>query len=310
MKKWIPVIVISSLLLGGSAYWYYTRPYNASRLMQMLPPDRSIHVFLNLKAMRAGGILDLLAGSATLEEPDYKKFVAETGFDYRTDLDGVAAAFRDGDIFYAAQGRFDWKKLAAYALAHAGKCDAVMCTVAGSVKGRNVSYYMPRGDVLAVATSRASTAMEMVGLSSWSRPPVIPETALWLLAPPYVFTSPESMPAGTRSFLAPLKDATETILTLGSAAGGSKAAFELRMEATFATPAAATAMHKQFVDATDLLVKMLAREKLTPNKNDLSGLLTGGRFQVSGSKVTGIWPVDRSLIESLVTTGINVPVAK
>jgi len=310
MRKWIPVSLIGGLLLGGSAYWYYSRPYHASRLMQMLPPDRSVHVYVNLKALRSSGILDVMAGSTALEEPDYKKFVEETGFDYRTDLDGVAVAFRDGDVFFAAQGRFDWKKLSAYPLAHQGKCDAAMCTVAGSVPGRDVSYYMPRADVLAVATSRGSNAIQMIGLSSWAKPPVIPVTGVWLLAPPYVFTNPASLPDGTRSFLAPLKDATETVLMLGPAASGGTTAFELRMEATFATPAAAAAMHKQFTDATDLLVKMLAREKLTPNKNDLSGLLTGGKFEESGTRVIGRWPVDRSLVEALVTSGVNVPLAK
>src|SRR6185436_728552 len=103
MKKWIPVILLAGTLMGGSAYWYYSRPYNASRLMQMLPRDRSVHVYVNLKAMRSSGILDAIAGASTLEEPEYKKFVAETGFNYKTDLDGVAVAFRDGDVFYAAQ---------------------------------------------------------------------------------------------------------------------------------------------------------------------------------------------------------------
>ena len=309
MKKWIPLILLSGALLGGSAYWFHSRPYDASRLVQMLPPDRSIHVYVNLKAMRAGGLLDVLAGAATLEEPDYKQFVAETGFDYRTDLDGVAVAFRDGDVFYAAEGRFDWKKLAAYAAAHQGKCDPAMCTVAGSVPGRDVTYYMPRGDVLAVAASRGSTAIQMIGLSTWAKPPVIPETAVWLVAPPYVFTSPDSFATGTRSFLSPLKDATETVLTLGPASGGS-AAFELRMEVTCATDAAAAAMLKQFTDATDLLVKMLARENQTPNKSDLSGLLTAGHFEVSGMRVIGIWPVDRSLLDTLVTSGVELPGAK
>jgi len=310
MKKWIPVILIVGTIMGGSAYWFYSKPYDASRLVQMLPPDRSVHVYLNFKAMRDSGILDVLAGSATLEEPEYKKFVEETGFNYRTDLDGVAVAFRDGDVFYAAQGRFNWAKLAAFATAHQGSCTGPQCKVPGSVPGRDVTFYMPRANVLALATSRSGTAMEMVGLSSWAKRPVIPETGLWMLAPPYVFANPENLPAGTRAFLAPLKDATETILMLGPGSGGRSAAFELRMETTFATAAAAAEVHKQFTDSTALLVSMLARENLTPNKNDLSGLLAGGMFEVADTKVIAKWPVDRTLLQALVTTGIEMPGAK
>ena len=94
MKKWIPVILIVGTLLGGSGYWYYSRAYDASRLVQMLPQDRSVHVYLNVKGLRDTGVLELLAGPATSEESEYKKFVEDTGFDYRNDLDAVAAAFR------------------------------------------------------------------------------------------------------------------------------------------------------------------------------------------------------------------------
>jgi hypothetical protein len=309
MKKWIPVILIAGTLLGVSGYWYYSRAYDAARLVQMLPPDRSVHVYLNVKALRETGVLEMLAGSPAAHEADYTRFVEETGFDYRTDLDGVAAAFRDGDVYYAAQGRFQWEKLAAYAMAHGGSCEGPMCKLPGTVPGRDVSYYMPRNGVLALATSRASNAIEMVGLTTWRKPPVIPATGLWVSAPPYVFRNPENLPAGTRSFLSPLKDATETILMLGPAASGP-AAFELRMEVTCATAEAAAAMHKQFTDATALLVNMLARENLQPNKDDLSGLLAGGKFEISQTKVTGTWPVDRALIDTMFTSGIEVPGAQ
>ena len=65
----------------------------------------------------------MLAGSQGAEEADYKKFVEQTGFDYRTDLDAVAAGFRDGDEYFAVQGRFKWNQLAGYAQSHQGKCE-------------------------------------------------------------------------------------------------------------------------------------------------------------------------------------------
>ena len=82
---------VLGVLLGIWGYWFYSRPYDAVRLVQCLPQDRSLHVYMNIGLLRSAGILDLLAGSQGTEEADYKKFVEQTGFDYRTDLDAVAA---------------------------------------------------------------------------------------------------------------------------------------------------------------------------------------------------------------------------
>ncbi|MEP7354168.1 MAG: hypothetical protein ABI824_13135, partial [Acidobacteriota bacterium] len=131
MKKWIPVIIVTALVMGSSAYWFHSRPYDASRMVQMLPPDRSLYMYLDVGLLRSAGLLETIAGSAALEDADYKKFVQEAGFDYRTDLDSVAIAFRDGDRYMAAQGHFNWEKLAAYARNHQGSCDGPICKAPG-----------------------------------------------------------------------------------------------------------------------------------------------------------------------------------
>lgn len=302
MKKWIPVILIAGTVLGVSAYWYHSRPYDAARLVQMLPPDRSVHVYLNVKALRDAGLLEKLAGSPALQEADYRRFVEETSFDYGKDLDGVAAAFREGDVYIAAQGRFQWDKLAAYARAHGGGCEGPMCKMPGTVPGRDISYYMPRNGVLALAASRATNAMETIGLTTWQKPPVIPATGLWVSVPPYVLRNLENLPAQARPFLSPLKEARETILTLGPASSG-QAALELRVEVTCATAEAAASLHKQFTGATASLVGTLERENLQPKKDGLSGLLAGGKFEIAQTKLTGTWPVDRALIDALFAGG-------
>ena len=122
MKKGAAIAAVLGVLLGVWGYWFYSRPYDAVRLVQCLPADRSLHVYMNVGLLRSAGILDLLAGSQGAEEADYKKFVEQTGFDYRTDLDAVAAGFRDGDEYFAVQGRFKWNRLADYAQSHQGKC--------------------------------------------------------------------------------------------------------------------------------------------------------------------------------------------
>jgi len=294
-------MVLGGLLMGASAYWFHSRPYASSQLVQMLPPDRALHVYLDVAALRSSGILDLIAGSKSLEDADYKKFVAETGFDYRTDLNSLAIAFRDGDVYYAAQGKFTWDKIAAYAPAHGGKCERFLCTTPGSEVGRNVSYYMPRNNILALATSRTATAGDMVAPGTWQNGPRIPDVGLWVSAPPYMFSDLSKAPAGTRSFLSPLAQATSTIFTLGPAPKG-KEGFELRMEVKAKDAAAAKKMADQYAEVTSLLVKMLERENIHSNPADMSGMLVAGHFESKEADVTGTWPISKAFVTSLSST--------
>jgi hypothetical protein len=303
-KKWLPFMILAGVLMGGGAFWFYSRPYDAARLVQTLPPDRALHAYLDLGLLRQSGLLDLIAGSPALEEPEYRRFVDETGFDYRKDLDAVAIAFRDGDRYLSARGRFDWSKLSAYAEKHEGHCDGPLCTLPGSVPGRVISYYMLRRDVLALASSTGPTARDMIGPGSWKDPLAIPAVAVWVSAPPYVFSNTGSLPDGSRSFLSPLaKRARSTYFTLGP--GSDAKSFELRMEVTSDTPQSAAELAKQLSDTTDLLVKMLKRDKMTPNPADLSGVLVAGKFQANESKVTGTWPIDRSFVEALAAQPVK-----
>jgi hypothetical protein len=291
MLKWLPVIVICSVLMGSSAYWFFTRPYDAVRMVEMLPPDRSVHVYIDVGMLRSAGVLDMIAGAPSLEELDYKKFISETGFDYRKDLDALAIAFREGDVYYAARGRFTWDKLAAYAPAHQGKCERFLCTTPGSEPGRNVSYYMPRSDVLAIATSRTATAGDMVAPGSWQNPPHIPSVGVWVSAPSGAFVDLNKAPPGTRVFLSPLAQATGTIFTLGAAPSGD--GFQLRLEVAAKDAGDAAKLQQQFTKFTQELAK-----GTQPDPKDLSGILTAGKFETKDSTMTGTWPVPRAFVES------------
>lgn len=285
--------------MGASAYWFHSRAYNSSQLVQMLPPDRSAYVYLDVALLRSAGVLDEIAGSPTLEDADYKKFAEETGFDYRKDLDGVAIAFRDGDRYFAAQGRFTWEKLAAYAPAHGGKCERFLCTAPGSEPGRNVSYYMPRNNILAIATSRTATAGDMVAPGSWQNGPRVPDVGLWVLVPPYVLTDLNHARAIAKPFLTPLAQAASTVFTLGAARG--KDGFEVRMEVTAKDAAGATKISGQYTEGTALLVKLMEREKVQADPSDLSGVLAAGKFEAKDATVTGTWPISRAFVKSLAS---------
>jgi hypothetical protein len=263
----------------------------------MLPPDNAVYAYLNVSALRSAGILEKLAGPVSGEEADYRKFVADSGFNYREDLDSLAVAFREGDIYYAAQGRFDWAKLEAFAPAHGGSCERFLCRMAGSEPGRDVTYYMPRTNVLAIAVSRHATAGDMIAPGTWRNQPRIDNVGMWVSAPPPALKDLNSVPAALRPFLEPLRDSTSAVFTLGQA----KEDFELKLVATAKDGAGAAKIAKQYSDVTTLVTRLLESEKTPVSEADLSGMLTGGRFNTKDQEVTGIWPISKELVESLAS---------
>ncbi|HTM51970.1 MAG TPA: hypothetical protein VL285_24915 [Bryobacteraceae bacterium] len=307
MKIGAALAAVLGVVLGVWAYWFYSRPYDAARLVQCLPSDRSLHAYLNVGLLRTAGILDLLAGSQGAEEPDYQKFVEQTGFNYRTDLDAVAAGFRDGDEYFAAQGRFKWDRLAGYAQSHQGKCEAAqraaVCSMPASQAGKTISFSLLRRDVLALAVARDPQGSRVIFPGFWKDPPQIPTAAVWVSAPPYIFADAKTLPAGLGPFRTQLAQARNTVFTLGPSSDqkADQKAFELRMMVDCTTPDDATKMAGQFSSVTDLLKKMLHRDNLKPAPADLTGILVSGHFEAQKGQVIGTWPIERKFIESLVS---------
>lgn len=299
MKQGAAIAAALGVLLGIWAFWFYSRSYDAVRLVQCLPQDRSLHAYMDVGLLRSAGILDLLAGSQGTEEADYKTFVEQTGFDYRTDLDAVAAGFRDGDEYLAVQGRFKWDKLAGYAQSHQGKCQDGTCTMPASQQGKTISFSLLRRGVLALAVARDPQASRVIFPGFWKDPPTIPTAAIWVSAPPYIFSGATALPAGLGPFRSQLEHARNTVFTLGPSADPKT--FELRMAVDCTTADDAAKMAAQFTSVTELLKKMLDREKLKPASSDLSGILVAGHFEVQKDQITGTWPIERKFIESLVS---------
>ena len=81
------------------------------------------------------------------------------------------------------------------------------------------------------------------------------------------------------------------MFTLGPAPDqkADQSKFELRMTVDCAAPDDAAKMAAQFSSVTDLLKKMLDRDKLKPASGDLSGVLVAGRFR--SAEGSGHWHV-------------------
>lgn len=295
MKKIVLAAALLALAGGGFYWWRTARTFNNQQLIQSLPQARATHVFIDMDGLRRAGVLELIAGSKSAEDPEYKSFVEQTGLDYRTDLDAVAAAFSEGNTYFALRGKFVWKKLAAYAQAHGGKCEAAGCSMPATRSGYFISYAPLRASVLAMAVSTDEHGVSMIGLQDWRKPPRLPAEPVWISVPSYAL-SDSSVGAGTHAFLEPLSAAQDVTFAVGTAPKG----FQLRLEAVCATPEIAELMTRRLSASTDLLKKMLDREHMSPSPNDLSGVLTSGTFSQRNERVTGSWPIDRGFLESLV----------
>ena len=295
------VVVLLCAVAVGVFYWLRNPPYDAGRLLAMLPAERATLVYIDTGSLRKSGLLDLVAGSKAAEEADYRKFVEQTGFDYRTDLDAVAAAFVDGRVYTTLRGRFQWAKLTAYAESQGGRCRDAVCGMPGSSAERNISYYQVAPNVLALAVSPDPRGVAQVGPNG--RKVEIPAALdpVWISVPAAVFNKLDAFPDGTRAFLSPLARAEKVTF----AAGPQGDRLQLRLEVVCANAEAAAELTKQLSGVTGLLKDMIGRAHMTPNPRDLSGVLVAGRFEQRAATVIGTWPIERGFVEALASGQIQ-----
>jgi hypothetical protein len=299
LQVWQISTAVILLCVGALAftYWRSQRHFDPATLVECLPPDQATHVYIAVDALRDSGVFNTLAGSKADEEPDYRKFVEQTGFDYRTDLDAIAAAFLHGDAYFALRGRFEWKRLTAYARAQGGDCRNAICSMPASDPGQHISFYPLSSEVLALAVTTEERGVNMIAPQQWKTPPILPPDPVWVSAPSFAFSEPKNLPAGAQAFLSPLAQGEHIVFAVGP--DGQR--FRIRLDVSCATPEAAAGVAKKLTETTDLLKKMLERDKMTPNARDLSGVLVAGTFQQQDKHVAGTWPVDRAFIEALAS---------
>jgi hypothetical protein len=286
-------IAVLLILLGGAAVvwlaWRGRAEYSGGRLLDLLPRNEAVQLYIDADQLRATGLLDSLAGSEGSEEPDYRQFVTDTGFDYRKDLSAVAASFVNGEVYLAASGRFDQKRLADYARAQHGECSGSLCWMPSSRPNRYISFVPLSGHVLALAQTADPRGVSRIG------PPKTPTTEkpsapLWISAPGSAFRDLSGLPDGSH-ILSPLADAQK--------ASFSVRGDQIQLDAVCASPDMAASIILRFTATTNLFRSMLQRQKLTPDPSSLSGVLVAGRFETQGSHAMGTWPLGRQFLESL-----------
>ncbi|HXN51870.1 MAG TPA: hypothetical protein VN943_08040 [Candidatus Acidoferrum sp.] len=125
-RRWtlsIAVILLAGCLALLDAYWRWHDAGTITRdaVLSAMPPDASAVLFADLTELRHAPFATELYNWIPKSHADaeYAQFLRETGFDYERDLDRAAIAVIKGEkeskLFAVAEGRFDRRKIEAYA---------------------------------------------------------------------------------------------------------------------------------------------------------------------------------------------------
>ncbi len=117
----LAVIVVGAILLYAYQRWGGLGYSPRNDVLAQMPADASAVLYIDLDALRQSPFLAELYKWAPQPkaDPDYTQFLQSTGFNYESDLSRVSIAVlkhgQDTALFAVADGRFDRKKIAAYA---------------------------------------------------------------------------------------------------------------------------------------------------------------------------------------------------
>jgi hypothetical protein len=295
---WQLVALIVALCIAAVTGLYLYRARGGSQpldLVSYLPTDNATVVYIDVEAMRRTGVLNLFAGSKAAEELEYQKFVDDTRFDYRQDLDAVAAAFKDGQVFIVARGRFHWGNLMEHVARQGGGCHNGYCVVDASRPHRRISFYALKSNLLGMAVSKDDSAAYQVTRNSGRLALLPPGEPVWMVAPSSALNDVENLPAGTRPYASALRNAEQIVF----AAGPRRDQLMLFLNVSCKDQDSASSLLVELENTTNTLRKWIAREHAAPNPGDLSGVLTAGSFHRDGQVVHGEWPLPKPFIESL-----------
>jgi hypothetical protein len=282
-------------LVAAVLAWRYSADARPADLVERIP-DGSAILYVDVKALRAAGLLDAFGGAAEDREPEYREFVQATGFNYESDLDAAVVGFQGPDRYVLLRGRFDWGQIYGYVRESGGICHNGDCRLRTRNPSRYLSLFAVTPRLMALAA--ASSPWAALDLRKNPRPEVadpVPSEPVWFRAPGGFLSQPGRLPDGLRPFASSLAGAEDLLLSIGPGDG----AFEARLRVSCRSAAEASAMAAGLEKATQLLRRLIELEHQRPNPADLSGILTAGAFRAEDRIVRGRWPVPREFIDAL-----------
>lgn len=303
-RFWIPAsLLVVVCALAAAAYWFRARAAaQPADLVAYLPGAGASVIYIDVDALRRSGLLDMLAGSKTAEEPDYLEFVQETKFDYRQDLDAVAAALKDGRIYFALRGRFHWSNLKDYAARQNGSCHSDFCVVQGSQPNRRISFYPLKRDVMAMAIGPDDFGAYQVADQPAKPRLAEPKEPMWAIIPGALLQSGASLqsmdalPAAAKAYMPALQGADQVVFSIGAARDRQ---LQLGLHVACKDATAASALLIQFETTTKALRDLLARQRQKPDPADLGGVLVAGSFRRDERQVYGAWPIPKAFVDAI-----------
>ena len=291
------LIAVCGASVAG-VYLFRTRGgSNPSDLVSYLPTANATVVYVDVGSLRRSGILKMITGSKAAEDLEYRQFVDATLFDYREDLDAVAAAFKDGQVFLALRGRFHWKNLMDYAAHQGGSCHNSFCSTPSSRPTRRISFYPVRADVMGLSVSQDDFAAYQIARKSGKLTLAPPLQPVWVLVPAMALRDADSLPAGAKPYASALRNAEEIVFTIGPQEDHLQVSINVQCR----DANDASAMQRDFENTTDTLRKWIAREHQRPNPSDLSGVLVAGTFRREDRHIFGQWPIPRAFVDAMVS---------
>jgi hypothetical protein len=294
-KVWLLVIAIFAGCVA--AVWgmiaYRARNLAPAELMKRLPAQDALLLYIDLKALRRAGLLQLLDGSKIGQEPEYVSFVEDTDFNYVQDLDSALAAFAPTGKYILAKGRFDWKALSAYARKQHGECYNSLCRMGGSAPDRNISFLPLQSGLMALAVSPDAAGAVRMEVNEPGAPLPTPDAPVWMFLPQSMLKSQDNLPDGTRLFAKTVEDAKS--VTLGFSPEGNRLAARLNVLCRNERDAELAAA--ELTKITSVLREVIAHATQKPQPADLALVLTSGSFESKGPRVYGYWPMDRAFVE-------------
>jgi hypothetical protein len=263
-----------------------------SNLAYHLPDQGGATFYVDLATLRRDGLLDRLAGSRSLEESEYRAFVMESGFEYRTDLDEALGTIKGKEQFLLLRGRFQWSTLQAFVERMNGRCRNSFCSLPATTPGFWISMFPLRSDVMAIAHSKGSGAAYAM-YAKRERPRPDTGSVFWMQAGQATI---QQLASGLGSALP--ADSLRRV-DMGTLRLGLKG---LRLEASLNLEGANDADGARISsEAASLLGGMQARAASAGDPQPLLRFLASGSVQQEGSRVNIVWPVDPVELDRLAS---------
>ena len=291
-----------SAAVATAIYFYYLRPRytEPGELVALLPKSDAVLFYADVPTLRAAGILKNLEGAKSVQEPDYRRFISETGFDYERDLDAIAVASVPNQVFAVLRGRFDWKRLDAYAKEQGGSCRGSYCQVANPKSGRWLSFFPIRSNVMAMAASPDTNAAYSLLPRRGAPGFIAPGYPAWVQVPKRVIDNPDALPAALQVFVRSLAPASEVTFGIERAADHPENGFRVRMMAQYSSERDAQNVSEHLTRLTKLLGSLAGKGRQDTPDQGVHELLASTAFVAGNRQVKGQCHLSRSFLDSVL----------